>query len=62
MFDPKFVEACRQFAVSVGLPGLILLLLLAKDYMFTSSIVSNNTRTIEILQTMQRDGIKCKHD
>ena len=60
--SPEMVKAIGDTIVKVGLPSALVVIYLMKDWAFTSRIVANNARAIEILETMQRDGIKCSHD
>ena len=62
VFDPKFIEVLSNAIYKIGFPCALCIGYLAKDWFFTQSIVETNTKMVTILETIVRDGVKCRHD
>ena len=62
VMTPEMVRAIGDAIVRVGLPSALVIIYLLKDWAFTGRIVANNARSIEILESIQREGVKCRHD
>lgn len=65
-------DTILEIAKWVGLPTLIVLLygppmtvlayLLAWHWRFSQAVVENNAKISTILDTISRDGVKCRHE
>ena len=62
MIDAKFIGALTDAVYRVGFPAALCIGYLLKDWFFTKSIVETNTKMVTILETIVRDGVKCRHD
>ncbi len=60
--SPDMVRAIGDAIVRVGLPTALVIIYLLKDWAFTTRIVANDTKALAILENMQREGIKCRHE